>query len=37
MADVATVFGWPPSEMWGWTIEELAEWRERARERRGAE
>jgi len=33
MADIATVFHWPPSEMDGWPLEDLAEWRERARVR----
>lgn len=33
MADIATVFHWAPSEMWAMSIEELAEWRDRARER----
>lgn len=37
MADVATVFHWPLSEMLGWTLQELIEWRERARARSGAE
>jgi hypothetical protein len=33
MADIATVFGWPPSEMDRFTLPELMEWRERARQR----
>jgi len=37
MADVATVFHWPLSEMLGWSLQELIEWRERARMRSGAE
>lgn len=36
MADVATIFHWAPSEMDGWSVEELMEWRERARVRSGA-
>ena len=37
MADVAVVFHWPLSDMLGWTLEELVEWRERAYVRSGAE
>lgn len=33
MADLATVFHWPPSEMEDWGLAELCEWRERARVR----
>jgi hypothetical protein len=31
MADIATVFHWPPSEMSAMSIAELIAWRERAR------
>jgi len=37
MADVAAVFHWQPSEMDGWSVLELMEWRERARVRSGAD
>lgn len=37
MADIATVFGWPPSVMDPMTLAELMEWRERARLRTGTE
>lgn len=37
MADIATVFHWPASEMEKMSIFELAEWRERARVRSGSE
>ncbi|MBS0489696.1 MAG: GpE family phage tail protein [Proteobacteria bacterium] len=33
MADIATVFHWPPSEMWPMPLSELVAWRERARVR----
>jgi len=33
MADIATVFHWPPAAMEAMTLEELADWRERARSR----
>lgn len=33
MADIALVFHWPPSEMGGMSLLELAEWRELARVR----
>jgi hypothetical protein len=33
MADIASVFHWTPRDMDGFTLAELAEWRERARER----
>ena len=33
MADVAVVFGWPPSEMLDMTIDELLDWHRRAKER----
>jgi len=35
MADIAVIFHWPPSEMDGWTLDELMHWRERARVRSG--
>ena len=33
MADVAVVFGWPPSELRGMEVDELLEWRRMAMER----
>lgn len=33
MADIALVFHWPPQAMNEFTLAELMEWRERARER----
>lgn len=33
MADIATVFHWPPAAMDDMTLGELMDWRERARER----
>lgn len=33
MADLAAVFHWRPADMDGFSIEELMEWRERARVR----
>ncbi|WP_337881755.1 GpE family phage tail protein [Chromobacterium haemolyticum] len=36
MADIATVFHWPPAAMDAFTLVELMEWRERARQRSGA-
>ena len=33
MADIATVFNWPPQAMDDMGLEELMEWRERARVR----
>ncbi|WP_175666786.1 GpE family phage tail protein [Burkholderia multivorans] len=33
MADIATVFGWPPSTMDAFSLAELMDWRERARVR----
>jgi hypothetical protein len=33
MADIAFIFHWPPSAMDGMELEELAQWREKARER----
>lgn len=37
MADIAAVFHWTPQAMEDLTLTELMEWRERARERSGAE
>lgn len=37
MADIAAVFHWPPAAMEGMRLDELMEWRERARERSGAD
>jgi hypothetical protein len=37
MADIATIFHWPPAAMDGMSLVELAEWRERARVRSGAD
>ncbi|MGH8077876.1 MAG: GpE family phage tail protein [Lysobacter sp.] len=37
MADIAAVFHWPPQAMAGWSLTELMQWRERARERSGAD
>ncbi|CAN7191260.1 GpE family phage tail protein [Trinickia sp. LjRoot230] len=31
MADIASVFHWTPCDMDGFTLAELADWRERAR------
>lgn len=36
MADIAVVFHWGPTEMGDFTVGELMQWRERARERSGA-
>lgn len=33
MADIAVVFHWPPAAMHPMDLQELAEWRERARVR----
>ncbi|MBT2131234.1 GpE family phage tail protein [Aliiroseovarius lamellibrachiae] len=33
MADIAMVFGWGPDQMDNMSIEDLAMWREKARER----
>lgn len=33
MADIAVVFHWPPAAMYPMELQELAEWRERARVR----
>lgn len=35
MADVAAVFGWPLAELREMEIDELLDWRRRARERSG--
>lgn len=37
MADIATIFHWPPADMLDMGLAELAEWRERARVRSGAD
>lgn len=37
MADIAAVFHWTPAVMDAMPLTELAEWRERARVRSGAE
>ncbi|MFK3757107.1 GpE family phage tail protein [Lysobacter enzymogenes] len=37
MADIAAVFHWPPAAMDELSVTELMEWRERARERSGAD
>ncbi|MFC3549446.1 GpE family phage tail protein [Lysobacter cavernae] len=37
MADIAAVFHWPPAAMQDMSLPELMEWRERARERSGAD
>jgi len=37
MADIAAVFHWTPAAMDELTIDELMQWRERARVRSGAE
>ncbi len=37
MADIAVVFHWPPAAMHDLSINDLMEWRERARVRSGAE
>lgn len=37
MADIAAIFHWPPSAMDPMSLTELAEWREQARQRSGAE
>ncbi|WP_120348522.1 GpE family phage tail protein [Paraburkholderia fungorum] len=37
MADIATVFGWMPAAMDEFHLDELMEWRERARQRSGSE
>ncbi|HHQ6580460.1 GpE family phage tail protein [Serratia fonticola] len=35
IADIATIFHWPPSELWPMSLVDLAEWRERAALRSG--
>lgn len=37
MADIAAIFGWTPADMNALSLAELADWRERARARSGAE
>jgi hypothetical protein len=37
MADIATVFHWPPAAMDDLELTDLMKWRERARVRSGAE
>ncbi|MCF7694661.1 GpE family phage tail protein [Mycetohabitans sp. B2] len=37
MADIATVFGWTPATMQDFSITELMDWRERARQRSTSE
>lgn len=37
MADIAVIFGWTPDVMDRMSVVELAQWRERARLRSGAE
>lgn len=37
MADIAAIFHWSPAVMDEFSLQELMEWRERARERSGAE
>lgn len=37
MADIAAIFHWQPEVMDRLSVEELMEWRERARKRSGAE
>jgi hypothetical protein len=37
MADIAAIFHWTPDAMDGMSLTELAEWRERARVRSGAD
>lgn len=37
MADLAAVFHWPPSAMDPMSLTELADWREHARQRTGAD
>jgi hypothetical protein len=35
MADIATVFHWPPSEMYAMQLDELLDWRHKAMIRSG--
>lgn len=37
MADIAAIFHWLPEAMYPMELDELMDWRERARERSGAE
>lgn len=37
MADIATIFHWPPAAMDAFSLPELMNWRERARQRSGAD
>lgn len=37
MADIAVIFHWPPAAMDAMSLGELADWRERARVRSGAD
>lgn len=37
MADIALVFHWPPAAMYAMELQELVEWRDRARVRNGSE
>ncbi|SEA50327.1 GpE family phage tail protein [Variovorax sp. YR216] len=37
MADLAAIFHWTPSEMDDFSLEDLMDWRERARERSEAQ
>jgi hypothetical protein len=37
MADIAVMFGWTPSVMSDFSLAELMDWRERARERSGSD
>ncbi|HEX8963633.1 MAG TPA: GpE family phage tail protein [Rhodocyclaceae bacterium] len=37
MADIAAIFHWPPSAFEDMNVEDIAMWREQARQRSGAE
>jgi len=37
MADIAAIFHWPPTDMDGWGLAELMDWREQARLRSGVD
>lgn len=37
MADIATIFHWPPSAMDAMSLTDLVDWREHARRRSGAD